>query len=318
MQKGNWNKKSVYSIRKFSVGACSVLIGSCVLLLGSSLSLASSAYANENTNELISISKKDADSENKEESEQTSKVMVAEKSSEQTDNVPLKDNADATGVSDQTHADQSPVTVADNKEFPLEEGKTEVKSRIEETKVAEETNKAELQDPSVSKDKKEFKSAANEVVDKLIEDRNISFNQNWHFKLNANAKEAVKPDAVAKPKAKKSIDEALKAKNDEIESRTDLTDEEKIAAKADAKAKADAAKQAIDKATTNAAVEQAKVNGTTNVDSVNPTAEAKPAAKKAIDDALKAKNDEIDARTDLTDEEKTVAKEEAKAKADAA
>ena len=195
MQKGNWNKKSVYSIRKFSVGACSVLIGSCVLLLGSSLSLASSAYANENTNELISISKKDADSENKEESEQTSKVMVAEKSSEQTDNVPLKDNADATGVSDQTHADQSPVTVADNKEFPLEEGKTEVKSRIEETKVAEETNKAELQDPSVSKDKKEFKSAANEVVDKLIEDRNISFNQNWHFKLNANAKEAVKPDA---------------------------------------------------------------------------------------------------------------------------
>ena len=44
-----------------------MLIGSCVLLLGSSLSLASSAYANENTNELISISKKDADSENKEE-----------------------------------------------------------------------------------------------------------------------------------------------------------------------------------------------------------------------------------------------------------
>ena len=95
MQKGNWNKKRVYSIRKFSVGACSVLIGSCMMLLGSSLSLASSAYANENTNELISISKKDADSENKEESEQTSKVMVAEKSSEQTDNVPLKDNADA-------------------------------------------------------------------------------------------------------------------------------------------------------------------------------------------------------------------------------
>ncbi|WP_035467130.1 DUF1542 domain-containing protein [Gemella haemolysans] len=37
---------------------------------------------------------------------------------------------------------------------------------------------------------------------------------------------------------------------------------------------------------------------------MNPTAQAKPAAKQAIDDALKAKNDEIDARTDLTDEEK--------------
>lgn len=207
MQKGNWNKKSVYSIRKFSVGACSVLIGSCMMLLGSSLSLASSAYANENTNELISISKQNDDSENQGESGHTSEVIASEKASEQMDNVSLKDNADIVGVSDPAHADQSPATVADNTEFPLEEGKTEVKSRIEETKVfeernkseekhkSEETNKAESQDPSISKDKKEFKSAANEVVDKLIEDRNISFNQNWHFKLNANAKEAVKPDA---------------------------------------------------------------------------------------------------------------------------
>ena len=128
----------------------------------------------------------------------------------------------------------------------------------------------------------------------------------------------VNPTAEAKPAAKKAIDEALKAKNNEIDARTDLTDEEKMAAKADAKAKADAAKQAIDTATTNAGVEQAKANGTTEVNNVNPTAEAKPAAKKAIDDILKAKNDEIDARTDLTDEEKTAAKSDAKAKADAA
>ena len=128
----------------------------------------------------------------------------------------------------------------------------------------------------------------------------------------------VNPTAQAKPAAKQAIDEALKAKNDEIDARTDLTDEEKTAAKADAKAKADAAKQAIDNATTNAGVEQAKANGTTEVNNVNPTAQAKPAAKQAIDEALKAKNDEIDARTDLTDEEKTVSKEEVKAKADAA
>ena len=128
----------------------------------------------------------------------------------------------------------------------------------------------------------------------------------------------VNPTAEAKPAAKKAIDEALKAKNNEIDARTDLTAEEKMAAKADAKAKADAAKQAIDTATTNAGVEQAKANGTTEVNNVNPTAEAKPAAKKAIDDVLKAKNDEINTRTDLTDEEKMVAKSEAKAKADAA
>ena len=128
----------------------------------------------------------------------------------------------------------------------------------------------------------------------------------------------VNPDAVAKPEAKKVIDEVLKAKTDEIDSRTDLTDEEKTAAKADAKAKADSAKQAIDNATTNDAVEQAKTAGTTSVDLVTPTAQAKPVAKKAIDDALKAKEAEIDANNDLTAEEKAKAKEDAKAKADAA
>ena len=134
----------------------------------------------------------------------------------------------------------------------------------------------------------------------------------------ATSVDSVNPTAQAKPAAKKAIDDALKAKNDAIDANNDLTDEEKTAAKADAKAKADAAKTAIDNATTNAAVEKAKTDGATSIDSVNPTAEAKPAAKKAIDDALKAKNDAIDANNDLTAEEKAKAKEEAKAKADAA
>ena len=134
----------------------------------------------------------------------------------------------------------------------------------------------------------------------------------------ATSVDSVNPTAQAKPAAKQAIEEALKAKNDEIDSRTDLTDEEKAADKSEAKAKADAAKAAIDNATTNAEVDQAKVTGTMSVASVTPTPVAKPTAKQAIDDALKAKNDEIDARTDLTDEEKTAAKAEAKAKADAA
>ena len=47
-------------------------------------------------------------------------------------------------------------------------------------------------------------------------------------------------------------------------------------------------KKGIDNATTNAEVEQAKTAGTTKIDSVNPTAIAKPEAKKAIDEALKS------------------------------
>ncbi|MGY3783628.1 DUF1542 domain-containing protein, partial [Gemella taiwanensis] len=128
--------------------------------------------------------------------------------------------------------------------------------------------------------------------------------------------ESVNPQASQKKSdAKNAVDEALKAKEAAIDANNDLTDEEKTAAKADAKAKANAAKQAIDNATTNDAVTQAKNDGATSVDSVNPTAQAKTAAKKAIDDALKAKNDAIDANNDLTDEEKTAAKADAKAKA---
>ena len=85
----------------------------------------------------------------------------------------------------------------------------------------------------------------------------------------------VNPTAQAKPAAKQAIDDALKAKNDTIDANKDLTAEEKAKAKEDAKAKADVAKEAIDRATTNAAVDQAKTNGTSEVTSVNPEAEAK-------------------------------------------
>ena len=63
----------------------------------------------------------------------------------------------------------------------------------------------------------------------------------------------------------------MKAKNDAIDANNDLTAEEKAQAKEAAKAKTDAAKQAIDNATTNAAVEQAKADGTTEVNNVTPT-----------------------------------------------
>ncbi len=126
---------------------------------------------------------------------------------------------------------------------------------------------------------------------------------------------AVNPVATKKPEAKQAIDEALTAKNNAIDARDDLTPEQKTALKNAAKAKADAAKDAIDKATTDADVDQAKTDGATAVANVTPV--AKEPAKQAIAKALEDKNSEIDARTDLTDEEKTAAKKEAKDKADA-
>ena len=126
---------------------------------------------------------------------------------------------------------------------------------------------------------------------------------------------AVDPVAAKKPAAKKAIDDALTAKNNEIDARTDLTPEEKTKAKEIAKAKAEAAKDAVDKATTNAEVDKAKTDGTTAVANVTPV--AKEPAKQAIAKALEDKNAEIDKRTDLTVEEKAKAKAEAKKIADA-
>ncbi|MBF0776736.1 MULTISPECIES: DUF1542 domain-containing protein [unclassified Streptococcus] len=119
---------------------------------------------------------------------------------------------------------------------------------------------------------------------------------------------AVNPPATAKTDAKKAIDEAATAKKAEIDSRTDLTDEEKQTAKADVDTKAQTAKDAIDAATTNADVETAKTSGVDTIRAVNPAATAKTEAKRAIDEAAAAKKAAIDARTDLTDEEKAAAK----------
>ena len=61
-----------------------------------------------------------------------------------------------------------------------------------------------------------------------------------------------------------------------------------------------------------------KIKGVADVKSVDPAAAKKPAAKKAVEDALKAKEAAIDARTDLTDDEKKAAKDAAKDAADKA
>ena len=131
-----------------------------------------------------------------------------------------------------------------------------------------------------------------------------------------NEVRAVNPAAAKKPEAKKAVEDALKAKVDAIDARTDLTDDEKKAAKDKAAEEAKKATDAIDAATTNDAVDKAKEAGTGEIAKVNPV--AKEAAKKAIADELAKKEEAIDGRTDLTDAEKAKAKEDAQAKAKAA
>ena len=127
-------------------------------------------------------------------------------------------------------------------------------------------------------------------------------------KAGADLIDALNPSADKKTAAKEAIDAAVKTKTDAIDARTDLTQEEKDAAKAKLADAANKAKAAIDAATTNAEVDAAVAAGTKSIKDQIPSADAKNAAKAAIDQAVADKAKEIDARTDLTQEEKDAAK----------
>ena len=160
MDKSYWNRKSVYSIRKFSVGTCSVLIGTCAVLFGANLAGTSPVFADE-----------------------TPITVNAEKGLEEAVLEQVADTSQTSTVEE---------TVAKEKE---EQGQV-IKEAKEISKSVEKDTKVELEASSQEKPVKEdLKAATNEEVNQMIEDRKVNFNQNWHFKLNANPKEAVKSDA---------------------------------------------------------------------------------------------------------------------------
>ena len=134
-----------------------------------------------------------------------------------------------------------------------------------------------------------------------------------------------KVNPVAKEVAKQAVTDALKAKNDALDAREDLTQKEKEDAKAAAKVEADKAIAKINEqpdtaptpaeaTTAQTAVDTGKADGTDAIAKINPI--GKQAALDKIDEALKAKEKEIDDRTDLTDEEKKEVKDKAKEIAD--
>ena len=172
MGKDYWNRKSVYSIRKFTVGTCSVLIGTCSVLLGANLAAVNSVSADETP---VAVTTENVEKE-------TPKDQVTEaKVSEQT--VP-------------TEPVTSEVVGTEHEVEKKEEiTSTESTSDKKEISASEKQAPALTQDQSAQTEKPELKPATNDEVKQLIEDRKVEFNQNWHFKLNANAKDAIKPDA---------------------------------------------------------------------------------------------------------------------------
>ncbi|OHP66228.1 hypothetical protein HMPREF2715_11335 [Staphylococcus sp. HMSC062A01] len=120
--------------------------------------------------------------------------------------------------------------------------------------------------------------------------------------------------ATKKAEAKQAIEAALTQRKVYIDGHYDATQEEKEVAMNKATEEANKAKAAIDQATNNASVDNAKSNGVEAINHVQPTVVKKDEAKTAIDNVAQAKKAEIDQTPNATDEEKA----EAKAKVDEA
>ncbi|MFS9187915.1 LPXTG-anchored adhesin/beta-galactosidase BgaA [Streptococcus infantis] len=172
MGKDYWNRKSIYSIRKFTVGTCSVLIGTCSVLFGANLAGVNSVSADETP---VAVATE------KVEKETPKEEAVDSKASEQP----------VTTETVNSEAVETKHEVEKKVEVPTTETSPEKKETSDVGKKAP----AVTQDQSAQTEKPELKPATNDEVKQLIEDRKVEFNQNWHFKLNANAKDAVKPDA---------------------------------------------------------------------------------------------------------------------------
>ena len=119
---------------------------------------------------------------------------------------------------------------------------------------------------------------------------------------------AIQPEITKKIKAREAIDEVARAKKEAIDRIQDATTEEKEAAKAKVDQAVTEAKGHINEAINNSGVDEAKTNGTTTINAIQPEVIKKSEARQAIDDAARVKKEAIDQTPDATTEEKEAAK----------
>ncbi|HEM6156683.1 TPA: DUF1542 domain-containing protein [Streptococcus suis] len=194
----------------------------------------------------------------------------------------------------------------------IEEARDTTLENIENAKTAAEVDTATL-DAEKANAKAEIKAAADDAKKAIDENANLPASDKNALKLAIdaevaatnleidNAKTAEEIDAatlateksIAKAEVKAAAEDALQA----IDENANLTDAEKAKAKADVYVELSKAEKAIDKATTADAIDNATLVG----EKAFATAELEAAA----DDAKKA----IDANTHLTDDQKQAAKD---------
>ncbi|CVY58417.1 SasC/FmtB family protein [Staphylococcus hominis] len=120
---------------------------------------------------------------------------------------------------------------------------------------------------------------------------------------------AIQPEITKKIKAREAIDEVARAKKEAIDRIQDATTEEKEAAKAKVDQAVTEAKGHINEAINNSGVDEAKTNGTTTINAIQPEVIKKSEARQAIDEAATLRKNLIDQDNSTTKEEKDIAKQ---------
>ena len=174
-----------------------------------------------------------------------------------------------------------------------------------ETKLAEIDKNTNLSDEEKAALKAEVAKAAIKAVE-AIQNATTQEAVDTAKTEGETAINAVNP--FGKEKALEAIQTEAEAKLAEIDKNTNLSTEEKAAAKAEVAKAAIKAVEAIQNATTQDAVDAAKAEGEKAIKAVNPIGKEK--ALEAIQTTTEAKLAEIDKNTNLSAEEKAAAKAE--------
>ena len=233
----------------------------------------------------------------------------------------LEKIADATNATDVTAGkDEGTGAVAKVNPIGKEKAKEEIAKTLEAKKEAIENNDSltQAEKEKAKKDAEDKAAAALDEIEKQpataeTADAATAAQQAVKDKQAEGTKEVAKINPIGKQAALDKIDEALKAKEAEMDARTDLTEEEKAEAKAEAKKFADAKKAEIKAKNDNAETpeaatrEQGEIDtagdtGKTQVEGVTKPAAKKPAAKTAVETTAAAKKQEIAQDAALTEE----------------
>ncbi|WP_191989973.1 DUF1542 domain-containing protein, partial [Limosilactobacillus reuteri] len=207
---------------------------------------------------------------------------------------------------DNSSSSQSVETVRDNGisdikavEIPTS-SKTKNDANSDLDNTADAANKAIDETSGLTDDQKQ---TAKDQIDKAVDAAKENIKKASDNTGVADATDAGKL-AIDKVSAKAAIDAAVAAKKSKI-AKASLTAEEAKLLNNLVDQEADAAKDAIDAATTNAVVEAAKNNGVETINNINvpATSATKDDTNKAIDDALAKKIEEIN-NANLTDDQK--------------